>query len=224
MQKFEHSIEIDQYVRLKPNGEDALYQAACAGSPGWVRKHDHDKIGWPMVWIEWDKDHWSYNGEEDKWAIEAHFEPVEEDMSDTPPQLPPGMTPEKMMEMFAEFVKTKTEQGEDPVAPAPDVVPAESEPDLQEIAREEYVKLANAVHEQILTADSFLVVLIDRQQPEDSPVPMLIPRAAHMYQSPEGGYLLEAQLSKLAAMAHEGNAVELIERALTDKEDGSSES
>jgi hypothetical protein len=144
---------------------------------------------------------------------------VEEEMTDTPPELPPGTTPDKLMEMFAEFVKEKVAQGQDPVAPAPAEVPVEPERDQAALAREEYVKLANAVHEQVLTADSFLVILIDRQHPEDSPVPTLTPRVANAYLSPEGGYLLEAHLSKLAAMAHESNAVELIQRALND-EDG----
>jgi hypothetical protein len=218
MQKFEHTTRIDQYVKLKSNGEDQLYSAACAGSPGWIRKHDHDKVGWPMVWIEWDKEHWSYNGEEDRWAIEAHFEPVEETMSEEPK---PPVDGGKMMEMFAEFLKT---QGIEPGAQAESTPPPSSEPeDEQAKHKEQYGQLLDAVYEQMKEADSFLCIFVDRQHPTDSPVPVLIPRVANFYLSPEGGLLLEAHLSKLAAMAHEEVAIDKIRQVL-NAEDGPSES
>src|SRR3954466_5189582 len=100
MQKQEHKVHENERVKLKSDGQDALYAFACAGSEGWVRNLDHDKLGYPMVYIEWDKDHWAYNGEPDRWAFEAHFDKVDNKMSDTP-QAPQGGTPED----FAEFVK-----------------------------------------------------------------------------------------------------------------------
>ncbi len=49
---------------------------------GWVREKTHDEYGYPMVYIEWDKKHWAYNGERDGWTMEAHFDPKEKVMSD----------------------------------------------------------------------------------------------------------------------------------------------
>jgi hypothetical protein len=211
MTKYPHTTQIDQYVRLKGDGQDQLYMAACAGSPGWVRKHDHDKIGWPMVFIEWDKEHWSYNGEEDRWAFEAHFEPVEDKMSteDQPPKLPEGMTPEDLMSAFAEFVKTHGQQDTPPAPSTPEPVIDEAA-----VARKEYQQLLELAYEQMKTADSFLVIFVDRQQSDESPVPLLTPRVANYYLSPEGGFLLGAHLSKLAAMAHDEAAMISIRKVL----------
>jgi hypothetical protein len=86
MQKQEHKVHENERVKLKSDGQDALYAFACAGSEGWVRKLDHDKLGYPMIFVEWDKDHWAYNGEPDKWVMEAHFDKIEDEnkMAETP--------------------------------------------------------------------------------------------------------------------------------------------
>lgn len=48
------------------------------GHEGWIREHREEKYGYPQVLIEWDKDHWAYNGQPDGWTWEGHFELVEE--------------------------------------------------------------------------------------------------------------------------------------------------
>src|SRR6266550_2150007 len=79
MDQQEHRTRKDQKVRLKSSGQDALYSHAYAGSEGWVRDQKLDPLGYPLVFIEWDREHWADNGEPNKWAFEAHFEPVEGD-------------------------------------------------------------------------------------------------------------------------------------------------
>src|SRR5215210_1854477 len=71
----DHKFEVGQRVRLV---KDALYPLALHGMEGWIRKRNRDNLGYPMVYIEWDKDHWAYNGEGDEWTMEAHFEAVED--------------------------------------------------------------------------------------------------------------------------------------------------
>lgn len=59
-----------------------MYPNARVYNEGIVRKQTHDHHGYPMIFVEWDKDHWSYSGEEDRWVLEAHFDPVEGNMED----------------------------------------------------------------------------------------------------------------------------------------------
>lgn len=76
------------YVELK-DGCDEVYVLAWAGSRGTITAHDTDEHGFDRVYIEWDKDHWRYNGELDGWTFASHFEPV--DPVDTAPkELPKG--------------------------------------------------------------------------------------------------------------------------------------
>lgn len=78
-----YELSEGQRVRLKGQGQDGPYAMAGAGSVGWVRERKLDSVGYPMVYIEWDRDHWTFNGETDMWTFEDHFEPVKEEaMSD----------------------------------------------------------------------------------------------------------------------------------------------
>src|SRR5438552_2393978 len=72
-------------VALK-NGADSVYVFALAGSEGWVRDHKKDDDEFDLVLVEWDKDHWRYNGQPDGWTFASHFKiigdpelPVEKD-------------------------------------------------------------------------------------------------------------------------------------------------
>src|SRR5690349_24834514 len=135
MQKQEHKVHENERVRLKSNGEDALYAFACAGSEGWVRKLDHDSMGYPMVFIEWDKDHWAYNGEPDKWAFEAHFDKIEDNTMAEQPAVPNPEDFARFMAAFQAFQQSQNQgDGEKPTAPVP-------EPDSPKINKEEAYKL-----------------------------------------------------------------------------------
>ncbi len=59
-------------VALK-DGADSMYQLALPNTEGWVRDHKTDDDGFEMVAIEWDQDHWRYNGEPDGWTFADHF-------------------------------------------------------------------------------------------------------------------------------------------------------
>jgi hypothetical protein len=80
-QKQEHRTKKDQRVVIKDSATH-MYPMARAYNEGWVRRQQHDHLGYPLVYVEWDKDHWAYSGEEDRWVLEAHFDPVEDSMAD----------------------------------------------------------------------------------------------------------------------------------------------
>lgn len=65
-------INIGDRVSLRGQYE-VVYQAAYAGSEGWVRDTKVDDDGFEMVYVEWDKNHWRYAGEIDIWTFASHF-------------------------------------------------------------------------------------------------------------------------------------------------------
>src|SRR4051812_35148617 len=67
-------------VELKA-GPDDLYQNATAGSRGYVKQSREDEHGFDMIYVEWDKTDWRYNGQPDGWLFESHFDIVPEDDS-----------------------------------------------------------------------------------------------------------------------------------------------
>ncbi len=71
-------IPIGTRVRLKSDRAD-VYPFAVAGSEGVIKaRRSDDMRAFPMVFIEWDHDHWTYNGEQHGWTFEDHFEPVKD--------------------------------------------------------------------------------------------------------------------------------------------------
>ena len=189
MERQEHKLRRGQRVRLKKDGQDALYEFAAAGSEGWVRQIKHDSYGYPTVFIEWDKDHWTYNGEPDRWALEAHFDPVEGDkMSDANKDILGGLSPEEFANAFVKFLTSQQ---------APDT--GEGQPENDAVTEQ---RVRDSSAELVKDADSFVLVATVRNSAGD-----LIPRVAQYYRSPEGGVLVELHVSKLATIAFEDLAV-----------------
>jgi hypothetical protein len=69
------NIEIGSRVELLSDKEK-VYKLAVGGSQGVVTDTKVDE-GFPMVYVEWDKDHWRYEGEPDCWTFESHFKVLE---------------------------------------------------------------------------------------------------------------------------------------------------
>src|SRR5271170_1972050 len=80
-----YRLPIDSRVRLRDGIDPSLYKGfSCTGNEGWVRDHRADEHGYPQVMVEWDHDHWAYNGAPNCWTWENHFDLVEEPMSEQP--------------------------------------------------------------------------------------------------------------------------------------------
>jgi hypothetical protein len=75
----EHRVKIGDRVRVK-DSVTHMYQYARVHNEGFVRGLEYDTLGYPLILIEWDRDHWAYSGEDDGWTDEAHFELVEDQM------------------------------------------------------------------------------------------------------------------------------------------------
>lgn len=211
MQKQEHKLKKRQRVRLKSDGQDALYAAACAGSEGWVKNLQHDEYGYPMVYIKWDREHWAYNGEADRWALEAHFEPVEEEMSEK-------KNDKDLAESLIGFLQNWKQEDEDPPADDPntdvDIESGESE----YLNPEQYAEAVDRAAKIAAAADSFILIATRRKAiAELGDAAVLEPIAANGYQSEEGGIICEIQLGDFASYSHKSLAAEKIEQILKDK-------
>src|SRR5436190_12058316 len=75
-------LPINSRVKLKDGIDPALYKGySCTGNEGWIRNR-RQEMGYPQVLIEWDRNHWSYNGAPNCWTWEDHFDLIEGNMAE----------------------------------------------------------------------------------------------------------------------------------------------
>jgi hypothetical protein len=77
-----------------------------------------------------------------------------------------------------------------------------------------YDKVLHAAVEEAQNAEAFLLITVSREDIEGYDDGILIPKVVNIYQNPECGILLEAQLTKLAAVAHEELAIQKLHEVL----------
>lgn len=59
-------------VELCP-GFESVYSKATAGALATVQEVKEDEFGFPLVYVEWEKNHWAYAGQADGWTFANHF-------------------------------------------------------------------------------------------------------------------------------------------------------
>lgn len=95
------SIPLHSRVALV-DGAESVYAFALAGTEGWVRDRKKDEDGFEMVKVEWDRDHWRYNGQPDCWTFTDHFkvvgppEPFDEDGEGESKELEPPASADQL--------------------------------------------------------------------------------------------------------------------------------
>jgi hypothetical protein len=78
MMDIESRLHEGDRVRIRDYVDPGIYAGmSTIGNEGLIKKVDKDKWGLPKVFIEWDKNHWTYNGAPDGWTFEDHFDIVE---------------------------------------------------------------------------------------------------------------------------------------------------
>lgn len=186
----DHRLKKDQRVRLKKDGQDNIYAYAASGSEGWVRKLDHDNVGFPMVFIEWDTDHWAYNGEKNQWTLEDHFEPVEDTMGN-----------EDQFREFQEFLAWKENQGKSEDKPSEDTQKAL-----------DYDKEIESALEFAKNANAFLLIAVESDIGSDTPA--FNPKVFNFYKDEATGLILESQLAQLVAQGYHFLTLQEVKRQL----------
>lgn len=186
---------------------------ACSGNEGWVRKRRQDNMGFTQVYIEWDKDNWSYNGAPDGWTWEDHFDIIEE-----PPMEENSTNPgDALKRAFSDFIDTVSgQQPEKPVVvsepdgPNPEMVKEVMDSE-RALAQKEALDLMN-------NAESFIVVTVQRHDHPEYKDGVLAPHLRTFYGSHETQIMLNLQFAGLATKAHHDLAAHVISDIL-GKED-----
>jgi len=186
------------------------------GNEGWVRKCKKDKYGFGQVFIEWDKDAWGFNGTEDGWTHENHFEAVEEnDMDDlTPPNKQEDLE-NTVREITEHFVKSlfgvigkPDEQIE--AAPVTDLDIEESEDDS-----DRWEDLATKAINSVTDAPAYLIIALEQVEVPGAP-PMVIPRVFHAAREPEFSLILQSQLAHVLASLQDATIATVLDQQKED--------
>jgi hypothetical protein len=189
-----------QRVRLKDQPAE-VYPLAYVGSEGIVKKCEMDELGHhPMIYIEWDKDHWTYNGEKDMLTFEEHFEPVEgvESVSDRD-------LLESLEKFLRDYREGRSEEEEEPT---------------EELLAEDRAEALAAIEDYLQNSEAFLVIGVTRETHPELKKPMLMADIVRFYGTDEAGLLLESQLSQFIANAHGELALKQIQEIVQESEDG----
>lgn len=199
------SLPLDTPIRLKPEFA-SVYSLAPAGALAYARRRKIDE-GFPMIFVEWDKSHWSYSGENDKWTFEGHFEPIDKEKSNVglPPELQQGIE-----ELFAQYAKSQenVEGGSQAKAPESALFDLDTP--------EEYKELAARASEAAAQGAAF--VLFGVQATEHEGERVYVPYVVQSYSDEVAGLFLETQLDEFTSSAFRNAAVELIRRIRRDDE------
>lgn len=216
-------------VRLREGVDSGFYGGfSRVGCEGWVRRRKLDRYGYPQILVEWDKDHWAYNGQEDCWTWEGHFEAVGDISMPEQPQQPKSQVPDDdekfkalMRDISETFVKNTYDaiaayRGEtSPVGHEADPEPeqpkatAETKPEIKE---EDWETLVNEATKLLGKSPAYVLVALDRVTAEGQPT-MIVPRVFHASRDPEYGLVIQSQLAALLA----GFTEQTVQRILAQK-------
>lgn len=182
--------EIPQHSRVAlKDGADNVYIFALSGSEGWVRDTKTDDDGYELVLIEWDKDHWRYNGQADGWTFSEHFKVI------GPPD-----PPDQEQELEVTF------EGQ----PLDTII---SDPPPADHQVEAYIDTLTEAMDAASESEAFLMIAVRRvPNPEDPSQTMFMPQIYTTATSKEGALLLDIQLAECASTSYEEMVFHLLEQ------------
>lgn len=165
------TIPLHSRVALKSE-VDELYTHAFVGSEGWVREARRDSDGFDMVKVEWDQDHWRFNGQPDGWTFADHFRVV------GPPEPP------------------RQDQ-----AMAEDELPRQRGPNSRPTDEdiEAYLGVVSEAFDAVSESEGFMTLAIKRVPHPQTGQTMFIPAVFSHSMSQEASSLVDVQLMEMAA-------------------------
>lgn len=202
----EHKTHIKDKVRIK-GSVTHMYQNARVYNEAWVRHRDHDHLGYPLIYVEWDKDHWAYSGEDDGWVPEEHFELVEDSMADSKDD-----KFENLLSGLSDLVSSFRSQDEDEL-------PEGNEFDGGHDNSLSYDEVLAKGLEEAKDAEAFVILVAIPEEYRDKE--LLVP---HMYmhsKRDDAAIMLDATMADLAAQAHARLVMAVVMRAKADGSAGS---
>ena len=220
MDKPEQRFKVNTRVKLREGVDPGLYNGfSRVGNEGWIRKRKRDKYGYPQVLIEWDKDHWAYNGQEDGWTWEGQFEAVEENemAEDNKQDNNLEETVRGITENFVQaiFGAMNPAAGEESKAEPPEAEETQTKEDP-----DKWATLAAETTEAIADSPAYLVIALERvQMPEKDTPPMIIPRVFHAAHKPEYALIVQSQLAHVLASLQDSTIAGVLELQQAANED-----
>jgi hypothetical protein len=190
------SIPVGSYVELKEGRED-VYLLAQAGSRAWVRDHRADSMGFMMVFVEWDSEHWTWNGEEDGWTFESHWRVLE--------------SPKEEEESFVSRVLEKVKQSKEECP----TCGHESDPEGDK--RQLFLESLMEGVEEAMASDGFFLITVKPITDAENGVTIYAPQLFGEALTDESTKMLEAQMVHLASKILNDFTLELAERIGKDK-------
>jgi hypothetical protein len=202
-------------VRLRDGVDPGFYNGfSRVGNEGWVRKRKLDRFQYPQIYVEWDRlNDWSYNGAEDGWTWQGHFEAVEEN------QMAEAAQPNNQEDLQA-TVRGITENFVQTLFGALGAPAAQVEPPSGDIAEQPQVEesegadnwddLATQASEAIATAPAYLVIALETAEAPGAPA-ITIPRMFHAARDPEHALIVQSQFAHVLASLQDATIARVLE-------------
>jgi hypothetical protein len=184
-------IPVGSRIALK-DGMDKVYVYALPQAEGWVRDHKVDNDGFPLVYVEWDKDHWRYNGQKDGWTFQEHFDVKERAENTTEPK--------PSLEDFLAQMK-----GDDP-------------PQITDEQAEEFFDELSEAFEHASEGEGYFVIAVRRKKIDGADV--LYPEIFAGSLSEEAGLLMDAQIAQIAAASYQEMMMKMVNTVLQQRKEG----
>lgn len=203
MEKQAHRTQINSRVRIKDSVTGA-YSMARVYMEATVKAQRHDELGYPFVFIEWDKNHWAYSGEHDGWTLEAHFDLIEDSVSDDNNQ-------DELLAALGELVKRFQDKPEETKVDDPSQVSED------EKSEDDFFGRLEKAFNDALEGEAYVVLVARKEELAGREV--VVP---HFYASshrPDAMLLLEATMSDVGAQTHTQLAFESIRKSQQEDED-----
>lgn len=174
-----------------------LYTMASSGSEGWADSLSHDELGYPLVYVKWDKEHWAYNGEPDTWTFASHFEAMEDKMDEEESEPDAVQKIMNLISANAQPVEQSVEADTEPKTVGADVLLDALVHHVEWPTKEDFkTALADALSD---TADDDGFILLSIKRNDDG---TFNPSISMCMTDLEAKVLLDAQLTAIAAEFH----------------------
>jgi hypothetical protein len=196
-------------VRLRDGVDPSLYNGfSRVGNEGTVVKRKFDKYKYPQVYIEFDKNHWAYNGTEDGWTWQGHWEAVEEnDMADEQKNNQESLedTVRGITESFVKALFGAMNPGGQSKLPLSDDIPDTADDSNK------WEDLVTEASESIAKSPAYLLIALEYAETPNAP-PMIVPRVFHGALEPEYALIVQSQLAHIVASFQDATIATVLEQ------------
>jgi hypothetical protein len=195
------SFPLGSRIRLKDGVHPGFYGGfGLPGNEGIVKGTDREQFGYPRVYVEWDKNHWAYNGAPNGWTWQDHFELIEgSDMSQKD-----EVDYEALLREFTERLGMASKRE-----------PEEEIPEDDSSEEAVFDDTLEKAFEDAATSKAFVVVTLNEEDMEEGPGGFIFPSAYHAAHDHKSSLIVQMQLGELAQQFQE----RLVKKELGDGDD-----